>query len=240
MFDKAQVKSRKFYALPYMNIFELETEYLISNPNQSDMLGELFIWGKKLTEESCMIAHYERIKLGPHCTQTFKIPSDIPSNTRGQVTGHAGHAILITNAPLIIHILYYSLDMIVVGEELVGTGDMIPTQGNTYAFGYRTISIGSAEIGAVGFISNLSPNKLNSTVTLYDQKCTINSSKDFRISPFCSVKFDVPEKIYGYGRVEVDNPTLINIMHLSNNKVASAELIKESHIVDDKMYKPIN
>lgn len=232
MFDEAQAKGRRYYALPYCNIFNMETEYLISNPNQSDVLGELYIWGKKVTDESCMIVHFEKIKLGPHCTQIFKIPSDIPPDTRDQVINYAAHAILIASAPLVTHILYYSSDKIIVGEQLVGTEDMMPTEGKTYAFGYRTASIDSVEVGAVGFISNLSPNKLKATVALYDQRCTLNSSKDFTIRPFCSAKFDIPDNLYGYGRVEGNYPTLINIMHLSKNKVASAELINESHKVD--------
>lgn len=232
MFARALVKRRRFYALPYCNLFDLETEYLISNPNQSDVLGELYIWGKKLTQDSCMIVHAERIKLGPHCTQIFKIPSDIPTENRDQVTNYAGHAILIVSAPIIIHILYYSPDRIVIGEELVGTKDILPTKGKTYAFGYRTESVDSVEIETIGFISNLSQNILRAKVALYDQNCKLNSSKEFTIRPFCSVKFDVPDKLYGYGRIEGNYPTLINIMHLSDKKVASAELIKESHQVD--------
>lgn len=236
MYDAALVKMRKFYPLPYCNLFGLDTEYLISNPNQVEALAELYIWGKKVADDNCLVFHYERIKLGPHCTQVFKIPTDLPPEEREHVNNYAGHAILIVEVPMITNILYYSSDKKIVGEELVGPKDTISTEGKTYAFGFRTSSIGTIELNAVGFISNLTQYKLSAKVAIYDQLCKLNSSNDFTIRPFCSAKFEVPEKLYGYGRIEVNHPALINIMHLNKESVASAELIKDSHKVEGPAY----
>ncbi len=218
--------SQQACALPYYTQQGMDTEYLISNPNPSTVQAYLFVYG-----QDCQLAEKFEFSLAANCTQTFRI--------RPIVAEHAGHAILLTDARIIGHILYLrGSDLALVGGELAGRDNLFTwlpdEESRTYGFGYRVAPLGADSIYGAVYVSNPHASNLSGQIAFYDQKCNLAVDKEVSIEPGCTARYTFPKGCYGYGRIQVSDQAVINVLHFadSSQSLATAELVGESDRVE--------
>jgi hypothetical protein len=217
------LRPQRAYAIPYYTLDGNDTEYLISNPNNQVTQITLVIFGLK-----CEIVKREEITLKPNCTQTVRLRSIVAEN--------AGQAILVSSLEIIAHILYLSEKSVAVtGGELAGSDNLFSwprrEQSRTYGFGYRAKAIlGDSVMGSV-FVSNPHQTAITGSIVFYNQKCSPTKPKSITIKPGCTVEYKFPKESYGYGRIQVSNQAVINVLHFAGHSkaVAAAELLDESN-----------
>lgn len=216
-------RMQRAYALPYYTIGGTDTEYLISNPNRDPVKVALLVFGKK-----CRIEKKKQFTLKPDCTKSLLLRAIVPD--------HAGHAILISSLDLICHLLYLrKKDIAVVGGELAGRDNLFSWKdkqiSRTYGFGYRARALGHDTLGGKVFISNPNSTRLAGQLVFYDQKCRGIRPQRILIKPGCTAEYAFPKGRYGYGRVQVSDQAVINVLHFtaSSKGLAAAELVGESN-----------
>jgi hypothetical protein len=231
--DRLAIEKRaRAYALPYYTRDGADTEYLISNPNPSHVSGVLAVFGKR-----CRIVKKLRVKLGPNCTQTFRIRSVVPE--------HAGHAILAVSAQIIGHILYMRRgDGVVVGGELAGDDNLfrrLPNEkSSTYGFGYRALPLGEGRLGGAVFVSNPNPTPLSGLIVFYDQRCKAVVRRRIAIKGGCTRAYPFPKGRFGYGRIQLADQAVMNVLHFVGRArtLAAAELLGEANRVEGPAETP--
>lgn len=225
--DRLEVtRPREAFALPYFTRNGGDTEYLISNPTASVVSGTLAVFGK-----SCKVVKKIDVKLKPNCTQSVRFQPIVPDQ--------AGHAVLVADGKLVVHILYMSgRGLVVEGGELAGSDNLFQwmrtEKSRTYAFGYRALALGHDKLGGSIFVSNPHATVLSGVIVFFDQNCRAVQRKGFRIRPGCTQEFKFPIGRFGYGRVRVSNQAVINVLHFtaSSAGLAAAELVGESNLID--------
>ncbi len=210
------------YALPYYTVGGSDTEYLISNPNHQFVKVSLVVFGR-----NCKIEKKQQFTLKPNCTKSLRLRAIVPD--------HAGHAILTSTLDLVGHILYLrKRDIAVVGGELAGRDNVFAwpnrEKSRTYGFGYRALAIGHDTLSGAVFVSNLHTTGLAGKLVFYDQKCRATQPRRIMVKPGCTVEYKFPKGRYGYGRIQVSNQSVINILHFtaSSGGIAAAELVGEA------------
>jgi hypothetical protein len=210
------------YALPYYTRGGGDTEFLISNPNPAPVFGTLTIYGRE-----CRIAERLSIEMAPNCTQTFRIGPIVPN--------HAGHVILAVNLPVVAHLLYLrGGDSALTGGELAGVDNLLQPldgKGRTYVFGYRTVPLGNERLDGAVFVSNPHTAPLGGRLDFFDENCKPVANHEIAIHPGCTAEYPFPRGTFGYGRIEVSDRAVINVLHLTSTAqgVAAAELLGEAN-----------
>lgn len=214
------------YAVPYFTRDGSDTEYLISNPGGSPVGVRVGIVGKR-----CRIVKVHEFKLAPNCTRSIRVRADAPEN--------AGHAVVISTARLVIHLLYLRReDIAVSGGEQAGRDNLFgwnsKERSRAYGFGYRALPLGHDSLAGAVFISNPHGTVMSGRVVFYDQKCQPALTRQFRIRPGCTAECPFPKGRYGYGCVAVSQQAVINVLHFaaSARGIAAAELIGEADRIE--------
>lgn len=221
------------YAIPYYTVAGADTEYLISNPNNQAVKVTLAVFGK-----NCRIIKTLQFSLKPNCTRTIRLRAISPD--------FAGHAVLVATLPLIGHILYLRQgDVAVVGGELSGGDNLFAwpsrEKSRTYGFGYRALPLGHDSLGGSVFISNPQAAVMTGSIVFYDQACSPTPSRRISIKPGCTAEYKFPKGNYGYGRVQVTDQAVINVLHFtaSSKGVAAAELLGEGNQLTVPVTDPV-
>jgi len=216
------------YAIPYYTVGGADTEYLISNPNNKAAKVTFAVFGK-----NCKIVKKQQFSLKPNCTKTIRLRAIAPDR--------AGHAVLVSTLSLIGHILYLRQDDIaVVGGELAGRDNLFTwpsrEKSRTYGFGYRAIALGHDSLGGSVFVSNPHAMVITGSLVFYDQMCSPTRPRRISVKPGCTAEYKFPKGSYGYGRIQVSEQAVINVLHFtaSSKGIAAAELLGES----DKLTVP--
>jgi hypothetical protein len=213
------------YALPYYTRDGGDTEILVSNPGLAPVSGTLHVFG-----EDCRVVGRKAIRrLGPNCTQSFRIRPIQPD--------FAGHVVLVVSAPVLVHVVYLRRDdLAIVGDSMTGvpelTGWLANERSRTYGFGYRAAPVrgSSAYAGGSVFVSNPNSTPLAIDLVFYHQKCDEAGRERDEIKPGCTAEYPFPPGRFGYGRVQVSAPAVINVLHLAEEDrggVAAAELLAD-------------
>jgi hypothetical protein len=228
MADVGGLPEQRGYALPYYTRDGGDTEYLISNPGPGSVTGSLLVFGP----ECRPVGEPIRIRVDPNCTQSVRVRPIVPE--------HAGHAILDVDRPLVISILYLRRDdLALVGNALAGSDaivGMLPgPAAKTYAFGYRTLPLGTDTLDGSLFVSNPSATYLGGALTLFDERCQSLGTKRISIPPGCTREFPFPPGHFGYGRVRVLAPAVLNLLHFSASAggLTAAELLGDANQVQE-------
>jgi hypothetical protein len=219
------LRSRIAMALPYFTRAGGDCEYIFSNPTASPIGVDLIVFGK-----DCSIARRFESTIKPHCSKSFQIASIVPD--------HAGHSVLISTGPLISHILYMIKGLIITGGELAGNDNLFQWRENeksrTYGFGYRTAPLGNDSMSASIFVSNPSNLILSGSVSFFDARCETAERRKFRVKPWCTLELKCPANTYGFGRITLSHPAVMNVLHFSKamKGLTAAELLGESNQID--------
>ena len=219
-------QGHRAYALPYYTRADGDTELLLSNPGPAVVGGTVYVVGHK-----CKIVAKKRVKLGPDCTQSIRLRAIEPDN--------AGHVVVVVSAPILAHVVYAQRDdLAIVGDSMTGVKETIgwlPGESSrTYAFGYRSRPLGDAFGGGSVFVSNPNAGTLAVRLVYFHEKCEVAEKHGGKIRPGCTAEFPFPPDHFGYGRIEVSAPAVINVLHFADEKgsVAAAELLAEGDRID--------
>lgn len=217
------IRPFRAYAIPYYTVGGADTEYLISNPNSQPAKVTLVVYGK-----NCRAVKKQQFSLKPNCTKTVRLRAIAPER--------AGHAVLVSTLALIGHILYLrQKDIAVVGGELAGCDNLFSwpsrEKSRTYGFGYRALALGHDNLGGSVFVSNPHATAMTGSLVFYDQTCTPTRPRRIAIKPGCTAEYKFPKGHYGYGRIQVSDQAVINVLHFtaSSRGVAAAELLGETN-----------
>jgi hypothetical protein len=220
------------YALPYYTRAGVDTEYLVSNPNPAPISGTLAVVGR-----DCRVVKQIRFRLAPSCTQSFRLRPIVPD--------HAGHSLLVSDGPVIPHLLYYQdAQLLLVGGELANRGNVLAgkdaERSRTYGFGYRAAGLGSTPVAGSLFTSNPLATPLSGTLVFYDQRCREAARARFRMKPGCTREFPFPAGRFGYGLIQVSQQAVLNVLHTapSPRRLAAALLLGEGDRVDAPVEPP--
>lgn len=210
------------YALPYYTRLGSDTEYLICNPGPVPVQGSLTVYGP----ECRPVGEPVSVRLDPNCTQSVRLRPIVPD--------HAGHAILDVSRPVVVGIVYLREgDATVVGNALAGRSALVgmPTRpaAKTYGFGYRTFPLGPDTLEASLFVSNPNPASLSGQLMIYGERCELLDQQQIGVRPGCTREYRLPAGHYGFGRIRVLAPAVLNLLHFSANAggLTGAELLNE-------------
>jgi hypothetical protein len=210
------------YALPYYTRLGGDTEYLISNPGAVPVQGSLTIYGP----ECRAVGEPLRVQLDPTCTVSMRIRAIVPD--------HAGHAVLDVDGPVVIGIFYLrGSEAVVVGNALAGRdallGMPVRQAAGSYGFSYRTQPFAPDVLTASVFVSNPNPTSLGGALTVYGERCEVVDRQQIGVRPGCTREYALPAGRYGFGRVRVAAPAVLNLLHFSAaaGGVTAAELLDE-------------
>jgi hypothetical protein len=214
------------YAIPYYTRDGGDTEYLFSNAGSSPVTATLSVFGPR-----CTVAESIRFVLKPQCTRTVRLRAIAPE--------HAGHSILLADGELIVHLLYLGAKTLpVVGGELAGRDNILTVhpeeRSRTYGFGYRALPLGPDPLDGALFVSNPGGALLTGLLVYYDQRCQPVKRHRVAVKPGCTNEFPFPRGSFGYGRIELSGPPVLNVLHYAprRREVAAAELVGEANRVD--------
>lgn len=218
-------RTLRAYALPYYTRNGGDTEYLISNPNPSPVIVQLAVFGKE-----CKLRKKLKFELNPNCTRSIRLRAIEPE--------HASFCVvMVKEDELVIHLLYArGGDIAIVGGELAGRDNIHEwknEKSRTYAFGYRTVSLGQDDMEGAVFVSNPHGAMLTGQIVFYGQDCKVVAKKRVLIRPGCTQEYPFPKKDFGYGLIEVSAQAVINVLHfaMSAKGITTAELVGEANQV---------
>ena len=219
-------KGHSAYALPYYTRADGDTELLLSNPGPAGVSGTAYVIGRK-----CTIVAKKRIKLGPDCTQSIRLRAIEPDN--------AGHVVVVASAPILAHVVYVRRgDLAIVGDSMTGVKETIgwlPGESSrTYAFGYRSLPLRDAFGGGSVFVSNPNASTMLVKVLFFHEKCELAEKDGSKIRAGCTAEFPFPRGHFGYGRIQVSAPAVMNVLHFADEEgsIAAAELLAEGDRID--------
>jgi hypothetical protein len=122
-------------------------------------------------------------------------------------------------------------DATVVGNALAGrsalVGMPIRPAPTTYGFAYRTLPLGPDTLEASLFVSNPNSASLGGQLLVYGERCELLDRQQIGVRPGCTREYRLPSGHYGFGRVRVLAPAVLNLLHFSANAggLAGAELL---------------
>lgn len=218
-------KGHRAYALPYYTRADGETEILLSNPDATGVSGTAFVFGK-----DCQVVGRKRIRLGPNCTRGIRL--------RAIERDNAGHVVVVVTGPILAHVLYARDDLAIVGDSMTGVPELagwLPEErSRTFAFGYRARPLRGGFAGGSVFVSNPNADALAVDLVYFHEKCEVADRVDDKIKPGCTAEYPFPKNRFGYGRVQVSAPAVINVLHFADERgaIAAAELLAEGDRIE--------
>jgi hypothetical protein len=218
--DTTSARRAAGYALPYYTRLGHDTEYLICNPGPLPVQGSIFVYGRECRPVGEPIG----VHIQPTCTQSVRVQPIIPD--------YAGHAVLDVSRQVVVGIVYLRpTDSTVVGNALAGRSSLVGTPTRpvpaTYGFGYRTLPFGPDMLEASLFVSNPNTSTLSGELRVYGENCELLDRQQIRVRPGCTREYRLPVGHFGFGRVRVLAPAVLNLLHFSANTggLTGAELL---------------
>ncbi|MGH3843705.1 MAG: DUF4350 domain-containing protein [Pseudonocardiaceae bacterium] len=136
--------------------------------------------------------------------------------------------------PVVVGIVYLRpRDATVVGNALAGRSALVgmPTRpaAKTYGFAYRTLPLGPDTLEASLFVSSPNPASLGGQLMFYGERCELVDRQQIGVRPGCTREYRLPAGHYGFGRIRVLAPAVLNLLHFSANAggITGAELLNE-------------
>jgi hypothetical protein len=165
-----------------------------------------------------------RVHIEPNCTQSVRLLPIVPN--------HAGHAVLDVSPQVVIGIVYMRPgDLTVVGNALAGRSSIVGVPATpmpaTYGFGYRTLPFGPDALEASLFVSNPNNWNLSGELRVYGERCEQLDQHQVSLRPGCTREYRLPVGHFGFGRVRILAPAVLNLLHFSTNigGLTGAELL---------------